>query len=179
MNNIKLLFFVPCILFVAFIAIASEEPADNELKEAFPLINISTGIVSHIKEGSLAGYFAIFIHSDNWDSLLNDGDIGPFLKIKFDQSDRKALVLMPPNLNEGSIYCVYFNGYVPIGFVEFTVDGYRKVEVDEIQRAYKKVTKEMLKECKEELYFINGNLETDDGKPLSAFKIASAGNKKK
>lgn len=180
--NGELMKNIASILLFAFLALplrihmASEKsPVDG--KEGIPFIKISTDIASQIRKGSLAGYIAIYVQPNIWNSLLNDGDIGPFLKIGLDRDNLRAVLLMPTNPKDGFTYCVYFDAADPVGIVSISPNADGKYEPNAIKSALTMVTKGMLTPCKEELHFIPGNLETDDGKPLNAFKIASSGKK--
>jgi len=54
-----------------------------------------------------------------------------------------------------------------------------KIDADEVAKAYKPVSKDMLKEGDDELLLSDGEIASDDGQPLVAFNIQSGGKKKK
>ncbi|GEM_PF-1352727 len=170
------------IMLIAFLALfprafVAGEQASTQDDEGFSLIRISTGIVSQEMNGSLAGYYAIYVGPDAWDALLNDGDLGPLLKAAPPNAAQKAVILLPPNPRNGKTHCIYFDNAHPVGVVGVPSNAEGKLESAAIGSALRVVTAEMNQPCREELYFIPGMLEADDGRPVRALKIASAGQK--
>lgn len=131
------------------------------------------GVVQHeIVDGSLG----IYIAEENWKAGLNDGDLGPFLKVKEGKAGRSAACLFSQDKN--SAVCVYFDGSSPFGVTAAKAGAGGKIEAADVSAAFKPVSKEMLGKGAEELTFTPGPVATDDGQELPAFAIAAASKTK-
>ena len=156
----------------------NNEPAAK--KEDGKLIFVTTAarVISNLQHQTLAGYTAAAIDQKIWTPLLKDGDLGPFLKLKEPKPELRAVILIL-NAKTSMTFCVYFNAFTPIGIAIVQPNPAGKIDPSEVASSYKSVPKEAVREGEEELYFISGEIRSDDDQPISAYKIASAGKKTK
>jgi len=146
-------------------------------KQGVPLpVRLSVAIANHAHRQTLAGYIAVAVDEKNWARLLKDSDLGPLLKATEQRPERTAVALL--GSPEQFVFCVYFDGLKPIAVVALPASHDGKIAEADVKAAYKTVTPEMLTESDEELYFVEGTIQSDDGQPLSSFKIASAGKRR-
>jgi hypothetical protein len=155
------------------IAQGTKTPTDDK---KFIFAKIATNVIANTEHKSLAGYFVIVVDEKNWASLLNDGDLGPFLKQKEQKVETRAVILTS-NPKELPSFCVYFEGITPVGLSTVRPNPAGKIERAEVASAYKTVPGEALKEGDEELYFIPGQVTSDDDQPVPGYKIAGAGKR--
>lgn len=160
---------------LAVLAAAQNQSDPNKAVEKEPLyfLKIAADVAGNVQNQPLNGYLAIYLDQQNWAAGLKDGDLGPFLKVKEAKPGRSAACLF--SAAKDAAICVYFDGDTPFGVAAVRAGGSGKIEASDIAAAYKAVSKEMLKKGAEELRFEPGDVATDDGQPLPAFLISSAG----
>jgi hypothetical protein len=162
-------------IFLALISLCGGPVHAGQAKDSFPLVKVATDIVQLNRHQTLAGFIAIPIDESKWATLAGDSDLGPFLKFKESQPGLSAVLIIPVNSEKDSTYCVYFRGQDPFGFVDARAKEAGKNTDKDIRDSYHEITKDMVKNGKEELYFTDVSLRTDDGSPLPAVKILSGG----
>jgi hypothetical protein len=170
MNTSKLI-----AMFFAATGFSGELTHAGQTEDSFPLVKVATDIVQLYRHQSLAGLIAIPIDETKWAALARDSDLGPFLKFKKPQTGLSLVLIVPLNSKKDSTYCIYFRGAEPFGVAAVKATETGKSTDKDIREAYKEITKDMVKTGKEELYFTNVSLRTDDDSPLPAVKILSGG----
>ncbi len=191
--NTKLrMYFIFAWLLISAMAFAQNQPSaapdknknepqkeeQNKKNEAQSFAMQAARIISNAQHKTPAGYLAIPVNQKDWTTLLKDKDLGPFLKLKEPKPNLSVVVLIL-NPEESATFCVYFDDVSPIGMVALPPAPGGKIDAGEVAKAYKTVSKDMLKEGDEELLLSDGEVSSDDGQPLVAFNIASGGKSKK
>lgn len=153
--------------FFAMAGFCGELTQAGQTEDSFPLVKAATDIVQLYRHQTLAGFVAIPIEETKWAALARDSDLGPFLKFKESQPGLSVVLIVPVNSTKDSTYCVYFRGAEPFGFVAVKATETGKSTDKNIRESYKEITKDMVKTGKEELYFTDTSLRTDDGSPFA------------
>ena len=162
---------------LASFAVAQNQPAGAQPsgageKEPLYFVKIAATVAGNAEGGSMAGRFAIFIDQKTWASGLNDSDLGPFVKLKEAKTDRSLVCLFSQEKDRAA--CVYFDAGKPVGIVSAKADG-GKIDPDKLAAAYKDISKDMLKDRKDDpLAFGENEMNADDGVSLAAFVVSKA-----
>jgi len=159
MKNARLLLAA---LTLCSISAFAEEPPD------LPLIKITTDLVQAHSTSSLAGSFAIVLRIPENKNLSGDSDLGPFIASAIANKETAVVLIVPPKA--GTTHAVFFHGILPV-FYSSRSDA--KPAIDENREKV-----ETIAEGKEELYFQQVKLTADDGTPIPAQRILSAGQHK-
>jgi hypothetical protein len=165
--------FVIVTLLLSGLATAQDKP-DAEKKDPLSLVKIATNVAINSQHQDLNGFLVIYVDAKSWASGLKDGDLGPLLKLKEEKPSRCAVLFFSPE--KDTAISVFFDGDSAFGVTSAKAKN-GKIESSDISAAYKPVSKEMLKETGQELQFTQGNVVTDDGQPVTAFQVTSAGKK--
>ena len=160
-------------LLLSGLAAAQNKP-DAEKNDPLSLVKIAANVAGNTQHQDLNGFLAVYVDSESWAAALKDGDLGPFLKLKEVKPGRSAVLFFSPE--KDTAISVFFDGNSPFG-VTFAKSKNGKIEAGDISSAYKPVAKEMLKDAGQELQFTKSDVATDDGQPITAFQITSAGKK--
>ena len=145
-------------------------PAKTEATDPLDFVKIAADIARNVQQGSVEGYFGIYVSEQNWAEGLKDGDLGPFLKVKEAKPGRSVAFLFSGAKDKA--VCVYFDGKSPFGVVAVQAAAGGSIKPDDISAAFKSVSKDMLKKSDQQLQFNPTDLNTDDGVSLPAFLIA-------
>jgi hypothetical protein len=152
--------------------------AASEKSDPLSLAEMAVTIAANTQHQDFDGFFAIYVSPENWDLVLKDGDLGPFLKVKEKKPGRSAVILETPSLNStDAIVCIYFDGNKPFGMTAIKRKDGGKTLADDIASAYKPVAKSMTQKKDHEFEFVEGNIRTDNDDPLPAYKIKSVDKK--
>jgi hypothetical protein len=135
-------------------------------------------IVANMQHQSLAGYVVVVIDEKNWAPLLKDGDLSPFLKLKEPKPGLRAAILIS-NPRISPTFCVFFNDGTAVSLATAQPNAAGKIDPAQVASSQKPVPKEAIRAGKEELFFTEGEISSDDGQPIAAYQINSAGNKTK
>lgn len=164
-------------LWIAGFAHARNQAA-SEKSDPLSLAEMAVTIAANTQHQDLDGFFAIYVSPENWDLVLKDGDLGPFLKVKEKKPGRSAVILETPSLNStGTIVCIYFDGDKPLGMTATKRKDGGKTLADDIASTYKPVTKAMAQKKDYAFEFNEGNIRTDNDDPIPAYKIRSVDKK--
>lgn len=142
-------------------------------KDPLPLVKLASNVASNIQDRNLNSFLGLYIDSQSWASGLKDSDLGPFLKLKEPQADRSAVLFFSPEKDTAVI--VFFDGGSVTGVASAKAKS-GKIEAGDMS-AVKPVTKEMLKDSRQDLQFNKIDLTTDDGDALTGFQVTSAAKK--
>jgi len=148
----------------------------QEKKDALFFVKSAAEIAGVVEHEMVNGSLGIYIAEENWKAGLNDGDLGPFLKVKEGKAGRSAACLFSQDKN--SAVCVYFDGSSPFGVAAAKAGAGGKIEAADVSAAFKPVSKEMVGKGADELTFTPGPVSTDDGQELPAFAIAATAKTK-
>ena len=164
---------IPFILVLAgvSIAVAQNQPAAAEKKEPLFFVKIATDVAGNVQQHSLNGFLGLYVAPENWSSAVNDGDLGPFFKLKEAKPGRSAACLFS-GAKDVAI-CVYFDGETPFGVAAVKAGASGKIEASDVSASYKNVSKEMLKKGNQEFHFEPGDINTDDGQPIPGFQVTA------
>jgi len=165
------------LLLLLMIAMAVLAPAQNqpnaEKKPPLFFLKVAADVAGNVQSQSLNGLLAIYIKDKDWKEALKDGDLGPFMKAQEAKPGRSAGCLF--SSSKDTAICVYFDGNAPFGVAAVRVGPSGKIGAADVSAAYKAVSNEMLKKGKEGMTFTESGVNTDDGVPLPAYLITSAG----
>jgi hypothetical protein len=146
---------------------------DADTQDALSIIKIATDVAGNVQGHAMNGYLAIYLDQKTWASGLNDGDLGPFLKVKEAKPGRSVACLYSQNKDTAT--CVYFDSGTPFGVVSILADASGKIDPSTIPAAYKAVSKDMLKKRDDGLHFtLNSSVASDDGQALTAYVVTGA-----
>lgn len=137
-------------------------------------VRAAAEIAQNVQQKSLDNFLGIYISPENWKSAADDGDLGPYMKLKGAPAKpgRSATCLI--SMNKDITICVFFDGDDPFGVVSVAAGSSGKVGDDQIAAAYKPITKEMRKKSDRKLDFTAGPVNADDGTRLPGFLIKTA-----
>jgi hypothetical protein len=171
----KMLAFI-LLAVVSAAAQGAKSQTNQEKQDPLFFVKSAAAIAGVVEHEIVNGSLGIYIAEENWKAGLNDGDLGPFLKVKEGKAGRSAACLF--SQDKGSAVCVYFDGSSPFGVAAAKAGASGKIEAAEVSAAFKPVSKEMLGKGAEELTFTPGPVSTDDGQELPAFAIAATAKSK-
>jgi hypothetical protein len=154
---------------VATAALAQNQPQKKE--EPLALVKIAADVALNVQHDTVTRSLGVYISSQNWGSGLNDGDLGPFLKVKEAKADRSAVCFFTEQ--KDAAVCVYFDGNTPSGVTAVKAGSSGKIEAGDVAPTYKPVSKDMLKKGAEELSFSENTVNADDGQELPAFVVSA------
>src|SRR5215831_5090793 len=160
--NLKVLAFV--VLAGALAAAASvqnelnqEKSKSNDKNDSLSFIKVAADVAGNVQRETVNRSLGLYVAEGSWASGLNDGDLGPFLKLKEAKPGRSAACLFTQA--KDSAVCVYFDGQSPFGVVAVKAGANGSIQPQAISAAYKSISKEMLKHTAE-LTFTPTNLAT-------------------
>ena len=156
-------------------AFAQNQPQPKK-EEPLSFVKIAADVASNVQHDTVNGSLGIYISEKNWAAGLNDGDLGPFLKVKEAKPDRSAVCFFTSQ--KDAAVCVYFDGNNPFGVTATKAGSSGKIEAADVASAYKPVSKDMLKKGAEEISFTEGEIATDDGQPLPAYTVSVSAKSK-
>src|SRR5215471_7498288 len=176
--KMKVLAFVVLAGALAEAASVRNEPNQEKSKsqskdknDPLSFIKVAADVAGNVQRETVNKSVGLYVSEGNWASGLNDGDLGPFLKLKEAKPDRSAACLFTQA--KDSAVCVYFDGQSPFGVVAVKAGANGGIQPQAISAAYKAISKEMLKHTAE-LTFTPTNLATDEGQELPAFIVTRA-----
>ena len=167
------------------VAVAQDEPADRagcneetqELAGEAVRATLGADLIRTERETSLAGYFVVSVPSEQREKLASDPDLGPFLSIGGRSPETLTLVFVPPAEGAGNTYAVYFVGEEPVGLVAVAPSVEGRISPHDLMQAYRAVSSPAA-ESREELFFQPVELQADDGTPVPALRILTAGTRR-
>jgi hypothetical protein len=164
---------------LAMTAIAQTQPDATKHdadQDPLSIVKIATDVAGNLAGHAMKGYIVIYLDQKTWTAGLNDGDLGPFLKVKEAKPGRSVACLF--SRDKDAATCVYFDAGTPFGVVAIKAGTSGKIENSDIPTAYKAVSPEMLKKRDDNLSFApNDSIASDDGQKLTAYMIGSAKTK--
>ncbi len=134
---------------------------------------MAVNVVSTVQHKDMAGYFAIFVDDKQWTSLLKDKDIGPFLKLKEQKADRRAILIVSLLDEKAPRVAVYFDGAAATEMAGYTPSPEAKISADLLKPVPKDAAKDNDAAKNWKLAPIEG-VASDDGEALPAFQISKA-----
>ena len=174
--KLKVLAFVMLAGALAAAASVQNEPNQEKSKskdknDPLSFIKVAADVAGNVQRETVNRSLGLYVAEGNWASGLNDGDLGPFLKLKEAKPGRSAACLFTQA--KDSAVCVYFDGQSPFGVVAVKAGANGGIQPQAISAAYKAISKEMLKHTAE-LTFTPTTLATDEGQELPAFLVTRA-----
>jgi len=174
--KLKVLAFVVLAGALAAAASVQNEPNQEKSKskdknDPLSFIKVAADVAGNVQRETVNRSLGLYVAEGNWASGLNDGDLGPFLKLKEAKPGRSAACLFTQA--KDSAVCVYFDGQSPFGVVAVKAGANGGIQPQAISAAYKAISKEMLKHTAE-LTFTPTTLATDEGQELPAFLVTRA-----
>lgn len=153
---------------------AGEQPATAASKDAlFQLMKPGTDVIQSRVSTSLAGQFAIVLRSDEFASLRDDADLGPFIASAVKHTN-DAIVIVVPSSASDTTHAVFFKAKVPVAH-SLRPGGTPVAEaLTRIEEA-RQAVKTPVADGAEELYFQEAKLHADNGTPVPSYRILSAG----
>jgi len=148
-----------------------EKSRSKDKNDPLSFIKVAADVAGNVQRETVNKSLGLYVAEGNWASGLNDGDLGPFLKLKEAKPDRSAACLFTQA--KDSAVCVYFDGQSPFGVVAVKAGANGGIQPQAISAAYKAISKEMLKHTAE-LTFTPTTLATDEGQELPAFILTRA-----
>ncbi len=158
------------ILLLASLAVAQDQSSKKEdvgLRYAQMAVNVA----STVQHQDLAGYFAIFVDDKQWTSLLKDKDIGPFLKLKDQKADRRAVIIASILDEKAPRVAVYFDGATATDMAGYTPGPEAKISADSLKPVPKDAAKASDAAKGWKLAPVEG-IASDDGEALPAYQIS-------
>jgi hypothetical protein len=138
-----------------------EKPADSG--SDFELIKPAADFVQSLQKNSLAGWFAIVIKPIDFDDLEDDQDLGPSVLSAREHQDSYLVVVIPGHADWGPTHSVFFK------------DQKICAHLSSASPAKRQSIKKALEPGEEELFYQAVELTADNGTPIQAFRILSAG----
>jgi hypothetical protein len=170
-------------LFAALLAVlaSAQTPSDTEKHDAEnrdPLyfVKIATDVAGNLQGHSMKGSIAIYIDQKTWKGGLEDGDLGPFIKLKEAKPGRSVACLS--SQKKDFLTCVYFDYGTPFGVASVQAGASGSIDASTVPGAYKDISKDLLKKRDDDLYFKSLTISSDNGEPLVAYMITSASKAK-
>jgi hypothetical protein len=151
-------------------AAPKQQPTPVERDPLF-FVHTAADVANNVRHESLDGYFAVFVNARNWAAGLKDGDLGLFLKGQEPKPDRGAVCFFSGDKN--AVVCVYFDGDTAYGAVAVRAGASGKIQADDVSKAYRNLSKDMLKKSDARLRFEKGDVATDDGIMLPAYQVTA------
>ena len=148
-----------------------EKSRSKDKNDPLSFIKVAADVAGNVQRETVNKSLGLYVAEGNWASGLNDGDLGPFLKLKEAKPGRSAACLFTQA--KDSAVCVYFDGQSPFGVVAVKAGANGGIPPQAISAAYKAISKEMLKHTAE-LTFTPTTLATDEGQELPAFLVTRA-----
>jgi len=148
-----------------------EKSRSKDKNDPLSFIKVAADVAGNVQRETVNKSLGLYVAEGNWASGLNDGDLGPFLKLKEAKPGRSAACLFTQA--KDSAVCVYFDGQSPFGVVAVKAGANGGIQPQAISAAYKAISKEMLKHTAE-LTFTPTTLATDEGQELPAFLVTRA-----
>jgi hypothetical protein len=150
---------------------SQEKGKSKDKNDPLSFIKVAADVAGNVQRETVNKSLGLYVAEGNWASGLNDGDLGPFLKLKEAKPGRSAACLFTQA--KDSAVCVYFDGQSPFGIVAVKAGANGGIQPQAISAAYKAISKEMLKHTAE-LTFTPTTLATDEGQELPAFLVTRA-----
>lgn len=142
----------------------------TEVPAPIRMTAVAVKIICSARGSTPTNYLAVPLERAKWVDVLGDGDLKPFVQAADKDSDGFVL-LIPSKPDDDISYVVYFRKSVPATLASVRTGVASRPTVAGIRAAAKPVAKEQANSCPDALSFDVGNLTTDDGKPVPAFKL--------
>jgi hypothetical protein len=157
------------ILLLASLALAQNQPSKDGVGLRYA--QIAVNVASTVQHQDLTGYFAIFVDDKQWTSLLKDKDIGPFLKLKDQKADRRAVIIASLLDEKAPRVAVYFDGATATDMAGYTPGPEAKISADSLKPVPKDAAKASDAAKGWKISPVEG-VASDDGEALPAYQIS-------
>ncbi len=157
------------ILLLASLAVAQNQSSKDDVGLRYA--QMAVNVASTVQHQNLAGYFAIFVDDKQWTSLLKDKDIGPFLKLKDQKADRRAVIIASLLDEKAPRVAVYFDGATATDMAGYTPGPEAKISADSLKPVPKDAAKASDAAKGWKLAPVEG-VASDDGEALPAYQIS-------
>src|SRR5579872_4149061 len=133
------------LLFAAMLATAQtpDTAKHDPDPDSLSLAKIAADVAGNLQGHAMNGYLAIYIDQKTWSAGLEDGDLGPFVRLKAAKPDRSVVCIFAQK--KDSATCVYFDAGTAFGVASLKAGSGGQIDTSNIASAYKDISKDMLK----------------------------------